>query len=60
MYYPSFDTFKAKATQGNLIPVYREIMADLETPVAAFMKLDGGDFSFLLESGSSFKAKAGA
>jgi anthranilate synthase component 1 len=50
MYYPSFDTFKAKAGQGNLIPVYREIMADLETPVAAFLKLDRGDFSFLLES----------
>jgi anthranilate synthase component I len=50
MYYPSFDTFKAKASQGNLIPVYREIMADLETPVAAFLKLDRGDFSFLLES----------
>jgi anthranilate synthase component I len=50
MYHPSFDTFKAKATEGNLIPVYREIMADLETPVAAFLKLDRGDFSFLLES----------
>jgi anthranilate synthase component I len=50
MYYPSFDAFKAKANQGNLIPVYREIMADLETPVAAFLKLDRGDFSFLLES----------
>jgi anthranilate synthase component I len=50
MYYPTFDTFKTKATQGNLIPVYREIMADLETPVAAFMKLDRGEFSFLLES----------
>jgi anthranilate synthase component I len=50
MYHPSFDAFKAKATQGNLIPVYREIMADLETPVAAFLKLDRGDFSFLLES----------
>ncbi|HSF31918.1 MAG TPA: anthranilate synthase component I, partial [Candidatus Tectomicrobia bacterium] len=50
MYYPSFDEFKAKANQGNLIPVYREIMADLETPVAAFLKLDRGDFSFLLES----------
>jgi anthranilate synthase component I len=50
MYYPSFDAFKAKASQGNLIPVYREIMADLETPVAAFLKLDRGDFSFLLES----------
>jgi anthranilate synthase component I len=50
MYYPSFDVFKAKASQGNLIPVYREIMADLETPVAAFLKLDRGDYSFLLES----------
>jgi anthranilate synthase component 1 len=50
MYYPSFDEFRAKASQGNLIPVYREIMADLETPVAAFLKLDRGDFSFLLES----------
>jgi len=50
MYRPSFDAFKAKASQGNLIPVYREIMADLETPVAAFLKLDRGDFSFLLES----------
>jgi anthranilate synthase component I len=49
-YYPSFDEFKAKASQGNLIPVYREIMADLETPVSAFLKLDRGDFSFLLES----------
>ncbi len=50
MYYPSFDVFKTKASQGNLIPVYREIMADLETPVAAFLKLDRGDYSFLLES----------
>jgi anthranilate synthase component 1 len=50
MYVPSFDEFKAKAMQGNLIPVYRDIMADLETPVAAFLKLDRGDFSFLLES----------
>jgi anthranilate synthase component 1 len=50
MYYPSFDDFKAKASQGNLIPVYREIMADLETPVGAFLKLDRGDCSFLLES----------
>jgi anthranilate synthase component 1 len=50
MYYPSFEVFKAKATQGNLIPVYREIMADLETPVAAFLKLDQGEYSFLLES----------
>ena len=50
MYVPTFDEFKAKASQGNLVPVYREIMADLETPVSAFLKLDQGDFSFLLES----------
>ena len=50
MYYPSFNAFKAKASQGNLIPVYREIMADMETPVAAFLKLDRGNYSFLLES----------
>jgi anthranilate synthase component I len=50
MYSPSFDEFKAKAGRGNLIPVYREIMADLETPVASFLKLNRGEFSFLLES----------
>ncbi len=50
MYVPTLDEFKAKASQGNLIPVYREIMADLETPVSAFLKLDKGGFSFLLES----------
>ncbi len=38
------------AEKGNLIPVYREIMADLETPVSAFLKIDSGDYSYLLES----------
>jgi len=50
MYVPSLDEFRTKAREGNLIPVYREIMADLETPVSAFLKLDRGDYSFLLES----------
>ena len=50
MYSPSLEEFRTKASRGNLIPVYREIMADLETPVSAFLKLDRGDFSFLLES----------
>ena len=50
MYYPNFDDFVKKAKQGNLIPVYREILADLETPVSAFLKIDEGDYSFLLES----------
>ena len=35
---------------GNLVPVYREIRADLETPVSAYLKIARGNFSFLLES----------
>jgi anthranilate synthase component I len=47
---PSFDEFCAMAEQGNLIPVYREIFADLDTPVSAFLKIDDGGDAFLLES----------
>ncbi|HEX9023453.1 MAG TPA: anthranilate synthase component I [Geobacteraceae bacterium] len=50
MYYPDFETFCNFASRGNLIPVYREIMADLDTPVSAFRKIDDGRYSFLLES----------
>ena len=50
MYNPDFSAFKSLAVHGNLIPVYREIMADLDTPVSAFRKIDDGRFSFLLES----------
>ena len=50
MYFPSRDTFYTLAEKGNLIPVYREIMADMDTPVSAFRKLDDGRFSYLLES----------
>ncbi len=50
MYYPDFATFKNLATRGNLIPVYREIMADMDTPVSAFKKIDDGRYAFLLES----------
>jgi anthranilate synthase component 1 len=47
---PSFDEFSRKARDGNLIPVYREILADMETPVSAFRKIDSGNYAFLLES----------
>jgi anthranilate synthase component 1 len=47
---PTLEEFKKKARQGNLIPVYREILADMETPVSAFRKIDDGTYSFLLES----------
>ena len=50
MYYPDFPLFQSLAASGNLIPVYREIMADLDTPVSAFRKIDDGRYSFLLES----------
>ncbi|HVF84425.1 MAG TPA: anthranilate synthase component I [Abditibacteriaceae bacterium] len=42
MFSPTFDEFKRLATQGNLIPVVREVLADLETPVSAFLKLRAG------------------
>ena len=50
MYQPDFDAFCALAEHGNLVPVYREILADLETPVSAFLKLDDGGDAFLFES----------
>jgi anthranilate synthase component 1 len=50
MYSPSQDEFCLLAEQGNLIPVFREILADMETPVSAFRKIDDGRTSFLLES----------
>jgi anthranilate synthase component 1 len=40
----------AGATDNNLIPIFRDVPADLETPVSAFLKVARGDYSFLLES----------
>ncbi len=50
MYYPTLTENKSKKWDGNLIPVYRDIVADLETPVSAFLKINRGGNSFLLES----------
>jgi anthranilate synthase component 1 len=50
MHTPNFETFTKLAKEGNLIPVYREILADTETPVTALMKLAGRPHLFLLES----------
>ena len=49
-YTPSLDEARALASQGNLAPVYREVPADLETPVSVFLKVARGRHSFLLES----------
>ena len=51
MYNPSRQQFLALSRKGNLIPVYKEILADLETPVSAYFKIArGAKYSFLLES----------
>ncbi|MFZ5996252.1 MAG: anthranilate synthase component I [Nitrospirota bacterium] len=49
MLYPDFNEFKELSRKGNLIPVYKEILGDSETPVSAFLKLNKQP-SFLLES----------
>lgn len=50
MFTPSKAEFLKLAQQGNLIPVYREILADAETPVLAYQKIRKTGPSFLLES----------
>ncbi|MBI5876820.1 MAG: anthranilate synthase component I [Chloroflexi bacterium] len=51
---PTLDEMTALAAQGNLIPVWRELPADLDTPVSIYLKLAGGPgehrAAFLLES----------
>ena len=47
---PDITDFRALARQGNLIPVHAEFIADAETPVGAFAKLDDGGYTFLFES----------
>src|SRR5579862_1441492 len=47
---PSLDEFRELARRGNLIPVFTELIADAESPVSAFQKIDDGGYSFLFES----------
>ncbi|MCX5693654.1 MAG: anthranilate synthase component I [Candidatus Omnitrophica bacterium] len=47
---PNLHEFLKLSQKGNVIPVYLEINADLDTPVSAFLKMEKGDYSFLLES----------
>ena len=48
--HPSRDDFRALAAEYTVVPVWAELLADLETPVAAFAKLVGDGPGFLLES----------
>jgi anthranilate synthase component 1 len=47
---PSRDEFHQLAAQHTVVPVWTELLADIETPVSAFLKLVGGGDGFLLES----------
>jgi anthranilate synthase component 1 len=48
--HPSREVFASLAAQGNVIPVYADLMADFETPVSAYAKLKEAGPSYLLES----------
>src|SRR5436305_1010389 len=62
MYYPTFDEIRhlrdaeemaprtATKPGGPLLPLYRDVLCDLETPVSAYCKTAKGPYSFLLES----------
>lgn len=48
--YPDYRTFCKLSKKGNLIPIYIELLADLETPVSSFLKICNSDYAYLLES----------
>jgi anthranilate synthase component 1 len=50
MLHPSFEEFARLAQRGNLIPVYQELLMDLETPLSFFRRLERDRYAFLLES----------
>ncbi len=47
--FPDLKRFSTLASQGNVVPVYKEVLADMETPVSAYLKVFDTP-SFLLES----------
>ena len=51
-YHPSLEEFRQLCGRGNVVPVYRQLMADALTPVLAFEKIAGERDCFLLESAS--------
>lgn len=50
MYYPTQSEFLKLAGEGNLVPVTRRVLADLETPLSVYRKIRGQGESFLFES----------
>jgi len=47
---PSQEAFVDYTRQGNLVPLVRELLADMDTPLSLFRRLDDGRTSFLFES----------
>ena len=47
---PSLSEFRELAARGNTIPIHAEFIADAESPVSAFQKIDDGGYAFLFES----------
>src|SRR5256885_1578350 len=47
---PTRDEFREFAKRGNLVPLIVDLVADVETPVSAFAKIDNGEPCFLFES----------
>ena len=47
---PSYEQFLENLKRGNLVPVWEEFLADYDTPVSVFKKIDSSDYSFLFES----------
>src|SRR5580693_3141351 len=50
MHSPELEEFMKLAAQGNLVPVTRRLLADIETPLSAYRKIRGQGESFLFES----------
>ena len=50
MFIPDFKEVQKLSEKYNVIPIYKEMLADLETPLSAYMKIDNPEYSFLLES----------
>ena len=53
--YPAKDEFCQLAEKHNILPVYTELLTDMETPVSLYYKLVGDEVGFILESAETNK-----
>jgi anthranilate synthase component 1 len=49
-YYPTFEEFAELARGNSVVPVFRQLVGDMLTPVSAFCKIQEGEWAFLFES----------